>query len=200
MSNEILNSLLKDYEQKKLQAELDSEKRKEELYEKIPRLQEIEEELNHFAISTAKNILFHPSASLEDLTQKVEKLKQEKIDILQKAKLPSDYLNPKYSCSICKDTGYITKNNDKTKICNCLKQKLLDSAFHQSNMANLDRENFSTFREDLFSNEIDLAKYHFNISPRQNMKNMKEKCLEFVRNFDNPNTKNLLFTGNTGLR
>ena len=77
MSNEILNSLLKDYEQKKLQAELDSEKRKEELYEKIPRLQEIEEELNHFAISTAKNILFHPSASLEDLTQKVEKLKQE---------------------------------------------------------------------------------------------------------------------------
>ena len=34
MSNEILNSLLKDYEQKKLQAELDSEKRKEELYEK----------------------------------------------------------------------------------------------------------------------------------------------------------------------
>ena len=39
MSNEILNSLLKDYEQKKLQAELDSEKRKEELYQKIPRLQ-----------------------------------------------------------------------------------------------------------------------------------------------------------------
>ena len=94
-----LNCVLKDYEQKKLQAELDSEKRKEELYQKIPRLQEIEEELNHFAISTAKNILFHPSASLEDLTQKVEKLKQEKIDILQKAKLPSDYLNPKYSCS-----------------------------------------------------------------------------------------------------
>ena len=28
---------------------------------------------------------------------------------------------------------------------------------------------------------------------------IKQKCLEFVENFDNPNTHNLLFTGNTGL-
>ena len=32
MSNEILNSLLREYEQKKLKAELDLEKRKEQLY------------------------------------------------------------------------------------------------------------------------------------------------------------------------
>ena len=32
MSNDILNSLLKEYEQKKLKAELDLQKRKENLY------------------------------------------------------------------------------------------------------------------------------------------------------------------------
>ena len=32
MSNEILNSLLREYEQKKVKAELDLEKRKEQLY------------------------------------------------------------------------------------------------------------------------------------------------------------------------
>ena len=31
-------------------------------------------------------------------------------------------------------------------------------------------------------------------------KYIKEKCIEFVEDFDNPNSKNLLFTGNTGLR
>ena len=85
-------------------------------------------------------------------------------------------------------------------MCNCLKQKLLDTSFHKSNMTNLDKENFDTFNERLFSDEIDVAKYRFNISPRENMKNIKQKCLEFVEDFDNPDAKNLLFVGNTGLR
>lgn len=200
MSNEVLNSLLKEYEQKKLKAELDLEKRKEELYKKIPKLQEIENELNNFAILTAKNILLHNPHSLSELQQKSENLKYEKSCILQNAKLPSNYLKPNYECSICEDTGYISNNNYKTQMCNCLKQKLLDESFHKSNMTNLDKENFNTFNENLFSDEIDTTKYRFNISPRENIKNIKQKCLDFVKNFDNPNFNNLLFTGNTGLR
>ena len=67
-------------------------------------------------------------------------------------------------------------------------------------MYSLDKENFSTFNPNMFSDEVDLAKYHFNISPRTNILNVKKKCEEFVENFDNANQKNLLFTGNTGLR
>jgi len=200
MANEVLNSLLKEYEQKKLKAELDLEKRKEELYQKIPKLQQIEDELNRFAISTAKNILFHHTSSLEELHQKSEKLKYEKACILQDANLPNNYLTPNYECPICKDTGYISNNSYQTQMCTCLKQKLLDISFYQSNMTNLVSENFNTFNEKLFSDEIDVAKYHFNISPRENIKNIRQKCIEFVENFDNPDSKNLLFTGNTGLR
>lgn len=200
MSNEVLNSLLKEYEQKKLKAELDLEKRKEELYQKIPKLQQIEDELNNFAILTSKNILLHNVSSLTELKQKAEKLKYEKACILQNASLPSDYLKPTYECSICQDTGYIVSDNYKTQMCNCLKQRLLDTSFHKSNMTNLNKENFDAFNENLFSDEIDVAKYHFNISPRDNIKNIKQKCLDFVQNFDNPDYKNLLFTGNTGLR
>lgn len=200
MSNEILNSLLKEYEQKKLKAELDLEKRKEELYQKIPRLQQIEDELNSFAISTAKNILLHNTSDLTELNQKAKKLKYEKACILQEVNLPNHYLKPNYECSICNDTGYVSNNHYQTQMCSCLKQKLLDASFHKSNMTNLDKENFDTFNEKFFSDEIDVAKYRFNISPRQNIKNIKQKCIEFVHDFDNPNGKNLLFTGNTGLR
>lgn len=200
MSNEVLNSLLKEYEQKKLKAELDLEKRKKELYQKIPRLQQIQNEINNFAIITAKNILLNNNSTLEALNQKSEELKQEKNLIFKEYKLPSNYLTPNYECSLCKDTGYIAKDNYKTQMCSCLKQKLLDVSFHKSNMTNLDKENFETFNYNIFSDEIDLAKYRFNISPRQNIKNIKQKCLEFVENFDNQNVKNLLFTGNTGLR
>lgn len=200
MANEVLNSLLKEYEQKKQMAELDLEKRKEELYQKIPKLQQIEDELNHFAILTTKNILLHNASSLKELHQKIENLKYEKNCILQNANLPPNYLKPYYECSICNDTGYLLKSNYKTQMCNCLKQKLLNVSFHKSNIANLDKENFNTFHENLFSDEIDVAKYRFNISPKQNINNIKQKCIEFIKNFDNPETKNLLFTGNTGLR
>lgn len=202
MADEILNSLLKEYSQKKLQAELDLEKRKEELYNSIPRLRQIEDDLNNFAISTAKNILKNGSSPEEEqeLKNKVELLKAEKARILAELNLPDNYLQPFYTCPICKDTGYVSDGGYNMVMCSCLKQKLLDYSFNKSNMSNLNKENFSTFNPNMFSDEVDIAKFHFNISPKTNILNIKNKCVQFVENFEDPAQKNLLFTGNTGLR
>ena len=94
---------------------------------------------------------------------------------------------------------FTSLNVVKTELCNCLKQKLLNISYNKSNMSNLDKENFNTFNENLFSDEVDISKYKLNISPRRNIINIKEKCIEFVENFSNLEQKNLLFTGNTGL-
>ncbi len=202
MSNEVLNSLLKEYEQKKLNAELDLDRRKTTLYKLIPHLEEIDNELNSFAINTAKNILNNSSDSsaIDILKQKISDLKRERESILLQNNYSLDYLKPFYDCKICNDTGFILDNNYKTTMCNCLKQKLLDISFNKSNMFNLKKENFNTFNELIFSNEVDLAKYRFNISPRKNISNIKNKCIEFIDNFDSPDYKNLLFVGSTGLR
>lgn len=202
MSNEVLNSLLKEYEQKKLNAELDLDRRKQNLYKLIPRLEEIDDELNKFAINTAKNILNNSSDSytVENLKQRISDLKKEKELILLQNNYNLDYLKPFYECKNCKDTGFILDNNYKTIMCNCLKQKLLDISFNKSNMSNFKKENFNNFNELIFSDEVDLSKYRFNISPRKNITNIKNKCIEFVNNFENPDYKNLLFVGSTGLR
>lgn len=205
MSNEILNTLLKEYEQKRLKAEYDLEKRKQNLYRLIPRLSEIDDELNNAAIITAKNILntsdsIKNSDSIAQLKNKIAQLKEEKQNILKKNNLDENYLKPLYECSICNDTGYVTDLNYKTVMCSCLKQKLLDISFNKSNMYNLKKENFANFDERLYSDEPDLSKYKLNISPRRNILNIKNKCLEFIENFDDPSYHNLLFTGSTGLR
>ena len=199
MSNEILSDLLLEYDQKKRKAELDLEKRKQELYEKVPRLQEIEDSLNTFAITTTKNILNGNTTSFNELTSKVENLKKEKEKILQNNDIPKEFLEPYYECKICKDTGYIQTQNSASAMCPCLKQKLLDISYNKSNISNLSKENFETFNINIFSDSINSEKYRLNISPRNNIINIKSKCIEFVNNFDNPDTKNLLFTGNTGL-
>lgn len=202
MANEALNSLLKEYEQKKLNAELYLEERKKNLYKLIPRLEQIDAELSTLGISTAKSILNNTSDSnsVNNLKLKIANLKKEKEAILLQNGYNLDYLKPFYECKICNDTGFILDNNYKTTMCNCLKQKLLNISFNKSNISNVDKENFSNFNELLFSDEVDLAKYRFNISPRRNILNIKNKSIEFVKNFDNPDYKNLLFVGSTGLR
>ena len=81
-------------------------------------------------------------------------------------------------------------------MCSCLKQRLLNNLYNKSNLTNIDKENFANFDENLFSNIKDSEHGY---SPRQNVINIKKASLEFINNFNNPDTKNLLFTGNTGL-
>lgn len=199
MASEILSKLLLEYDQKKRKAELDADKRKEELYTKIPRLQEIENELNNYAINTAKNILYGTSYGITELNAKIANLKSEKEKILKENNISTNYLEPHYECTICKDTGYIQTGTSASSLCSCLKQKLLDISYNKSNISNLSKENFDTFNANIFSDKVDPEKYRLNISPQQNIISIKSKCIEFVSNFDDPNTHNLLFTGNTGL-
>lgn len=197
MDNDILHSLLKEYDRKRIKSELDLEKRKKTLYKLIPELESIEKEINSCAINNAKNILTNSSS--DNLNNKMLQLKNQKEQLLQKNHISLDYLKPNYECKNCNDTGYFLDKNYRSQMCNCLKQRILDISYNKSNISNLKKENFMTFNENIFSDEVDFAKYKVNISPRKNMLNIKRKCLEFVNNFDDPNYKNLLFTGNTGL-
>ena len=200
MTSDILNSLLKEYDKKRTSAELDLIRRKDLLYELIPEFQDIDNELNKCAFSTAKNLLNdNNSEYVLELKQKIKELKLRKEHLLIENGYNIFYLTPFYECQKCKDTGYIKLSNNKTEMCSCLKQKLLDISFNKSNISNLSKENFNTFNENIFSDEVDIAKYKQNISPKRNIINIKNKCIEFVNNFDNKDYKNLLFTGNTGL-
>ena len=163
MASEILSKLLLEYDQKKRKAELDSDKCKDELYAKIPRLQELENELNNFSINTAKNILNGSSYGINDLNEKVNQLKNEKEKILKENNISINYLEPNYECSICKDTGYIHNGTSASSLCSCLKQKLLDISYNKSNISNLSKENFDTFNANNFSDTIEPEKYRINI-------------------------------------
>ena len=90
MANEILNSLLKEYEQKKMREEIAADNRKEELYTKIPRLKKLDNEINSYAISVTKNILNSKSYSLSSLSDKINSLKREKELILKENHIEFD--------------------------------------------------------------------------------------------------------------
>ena len=199
MNNSILNDLLKQYEQKRITNMRNLENRKKELYLSNPKLQEIDETLSNLSINTAKSILQNNSKEyLDTLKVKIEQLKKEKKQILESLGLSMEYLQPYYNCKTCQDTGYVFENR-KTSMCNCLKQKIYNIEYNQKNENIIKNQIFDNFNINLFSDEINEKKYNSNISPRENILDIKEAAINFINNFDDENTKNLIFSGGTGL-
>ena len=198
MDNSTLHSLLQEYEQKRIRANLLLENRKKELYLKYPKFADIDREINLLSIKKINFILSTNSTEIADIDAKINNLKEQKNKLFNEYNISVDFLKPIYECNICADTGYIN-NNNKTLMCSCLKQKLFNLQYNKCNIGNLESENFSTFSLDYYSDEVNPEKYGIPISPRENVKRIKDLSINFINNFDNPKQKNLLFTGDTGL-
>ena len=202
MSNSLLKQILREYDKKRNKAILEANKRKQELLNANPELKEIDKELSLISIQTSKAILMADEKEreklLNDLKKKTNSLIKEKNTFMKELSKTNTYLEPHFECSLCEDTGYVTKAG-KTTHCTCLKQKIFDVAYNKSNMGNLEKENFANFNLRLFSDKPNKELYKSDISPRENIELIREKSLAFIENFDNPNEKNLIFTGSTGL-
>lgn len=202
MDNSVLKTILREYETKRNHAIQQAEERKRELLLANPKLSEIEAKIAGISIQTAKTILQSQTSEqkklLSDLKKQSNQLIKEKNKFIKDLSKDSNFLKPHFECKSCKDTGYIEKDGSSV-MCHCLKQKIFNTFYNKSNIGNLEKENFSKFNMSIFSNEKSPELYKSKISPKENMEIIKEKTQSFIQNFDNPDEKNLLFTGNTGL-
>jgi len=196
MLKEHVNEILKDYERKRMTNSRKKELRIKEVYEKIPRIREIDSEINRTGISMSRALLNgvgNPEEILENLKIKLEKLKQEKAILLTENNIPMSYLDDEYDCTRCHDRGYMSNGTR----CVCFKQQLINYAFSMSNLSNvLEKENFHTFNINIFS---DKPYEDESVTPRENMMAILNVSEGFVINFDQENDENLLFYGSTGL-
>lgn len=175
--------------------------RKAEVYSKIPKIEDIDTAIKQAGIKCTKQILQSSTETdslVDELREKIESLKSEKALLLNKFSYPSNYLEPRYNCSLCKDTGYID-NFGKTEKCTCYKQKYINNLYNQSNLKIALYENFSMFNSNFYPDFIDEKKFGIKTSPRDNILRIKEKAISFIENVDSPDNKNLFFSGHTGI-
>ena len=203
MDNLVLKLILSEYEIKRNRAIQEAEERKHQLMAVNPRLSEIDSELASLSIQTSRTLLQTDNQSdqkklLGELKKKSTELIKEKNKFIKELTKDSNFLKPHFECKHCQDTGYVNKSGTTT-MCNCLKQKIFNTYYNKSNIGNLQKENFSRFNLNIFSDEKNLEIYKSKISPRENIEIIKQKTVNFIENFDDPDEKNLLFTGNTGL-
>lgn len=199
LNPDILKNIEREYEQKRTLAEKTTEYLKNETYEKNPRLAEIDRLIKKLGIDASKATLIANSLEkeniLKELSKKIDSLKKEKENILESCGIS---LTPNYECEKCKDTGYITIEY-KTEMCTCMKQKLIDESYNKSNLYRLKNDTFANFNISLYESTPNIEKYGTNISPRENIDKIKNLSLAFIKNFESPEQKNLLFTGTPGV-
>ncbi len=202
MDNYIFKQIKREYDIKRQKKIKEATKKKEEIYTNIPKLSQIEEEINLLAIKSAKMMLNADELTKQIEQEKIEnslkKLEEQKEKELKKNGIKNIDFEPDFDCKTCKDTGIIIEKG-KTKYCACFTQEIINNTYKQSNMLKLDEENFETFDICYYSKKADKEKYGIERSPIENIECIKKVSKDFCDNISNREQKNLLFTGNTGL-
>ena len=198
MDNVILKQLLTEYDSKRMHAISDLEDRKQRLRDTSSEYINLEKNMQQISIASIKSML---SLSQDEKNEKLKKLEietsqisEEKQKLLKKLNLPTDYLSPHFECNLCNDTGYVGNN-----LCSCIKQKIYNIEYNKSNIGNLKFENYDNFNFEIYSDVANPALYNSKFSPRENIKKIYDIKKNFIRNFDSPEEKNLMFLGPTGL-
>ena len=195
LTQDIYKEILKEYEEMSNNAKHILENKKKLLYEKCPRIKEIDEELNLTCIKISRALINaskdDKKAYIEEIKKISEKLKKEKEELMIENGISNSYFEDVYNCKKCKDTGFI--DNEK---CECFNQKLINKAYNMSNLGKiLNVDNFKAFNYNYYSNKIDEEN---KISPYDNIVMIMRKVSIFIEEFDEK-FKNLMFYGNTGL-
>jgi len=194
MTNSDFNKILRQYDQRQAHNRQDLITRQNMAFESIPKLKEIHNKIGSIGLQSIQATLRNPSKKdfyEAKLKESIHALKQERAQLLATHQYPQDYLEPRFTCSTCHDTGYI--QNER---CHCLKQAIIDYSYEQSNVKNiLTSENFSKFSFDYYSNDVDKS---MGVSPLMNMQSVHQHCLDFVEQF-NSHFNNLILYGQSGL-
>ena len=110
----------KYYDMIRKRAEDEAAGKKKEIYTQIPKIKKIDEELRQCVMEVSK-LLVSGSSDKERLTaayqKKAGELSGQRAGLLLENGYGADYLDTKYRCPVCKDTGI----NDNDERCECFK-------------------------------------------------------------------------------
>ncbi len=203
-SREMHEKARAEIQKRRNDAEYTAKQHKNELTANYPEFQFIESELAKTGFETI-NALSLPkekvNAELNRIRQKNTQLREERKKLLKALKLPEDYLDIKYTCKKCNDTGVIENYDDErhvsygTRLCDCHNELLKKYASEKmSAMTPLELSSFEDFDLSYYSK----SKNGENFSPYETMKMVFNGCINYAQNFDT-DSNSLYFYGRTGL-
>ena len=192
LNNSQYNAIMRIYNQRQFQDKYEQDQRREEVYQKVPQIKQIEDEISSQAVRCARRLLDGDTNAKEELKQHIEDLREQKEVLLSAFGFPADYMEMHYACPECQDTGYIDG-----KKCRCFKKEEIRLLYSQSNIEEvLLRENFDSFSYEYYDDRVVIPEIQMTVADY--MRQVHTWCKEYVENFEKKGG-NLIFTGSTGV-
>ena len=192
LNNSQYNAIMRIYNQRQFQDKYEQDQRREDVYQKVPQIRQIEDEISSQAVRCARKLLDGDTNAKEELKQHIEDLREQKEVLLSAFGFPADYMEMHYACPECQDTGYV----DGRK-CRCFKKEEIRLLYSQSNIEEvLLRENFDSFSYEYYDDRVVIPEIQMTVADY--MRQVHTWCKEYVENFEKKGG-NLIFTGSTGV-
>lgn len=192
LNNSQYQEIMRIYNERQYQDKHDQDLRRQEVYEKIPQVKEIEDEIAAESARCARRLLDGDPFARQQRKVAVEGLRRRKEELMRSHGYPPDYMEMRYHCPECQDTGYV----DGRK-CRCFLKEQTRLLYAQSNIEDvLKRENFTTFSYDVYDSGRIIPE--INMTAAAYMKRVYGWCWDYVENFAD-RRGSLLFTGGTGV-
>ena len=192
LNNFQYDALMRAYNEKQLDHKRQQDEHIKEAYSLIPRLQEIHDEIGALSLKKAKALLLPSPQDDFDLSAAIADLSEERTALLQIHGFPPDYLELKYDCPICKDTGYV-----ENRKCSCFKKAAVDLLYTQSNIRDiLEKENFQNYSFDYYSS--DMTNPATGLNALETARDAVKKSWDFIDHFEE-HPAGLFFYGDTGV-
>lgn len=193
MSDNLLRDILREYDEYRLNEEQALKERESEVMRSIPEFARFRNAFVSTLAEKARLLIQNPNES-EPPEHNMDTYRQREVELLKQHGYPTDYLIPRFRCTLCKDTGFTGELVRER--CNCLVQQLIERTYRLSDITGLEKENFDTFDADVFP---DVPLREGSMTQREYMRQLKTVLAEYQSVYpDNPK-RNLLFTGKTGL-
>ena len=193
LSNGQVQEIQRILSERQLEAHRRYLEKREEIFRKLPELEELEEKVRTFSLSVAGEMQQGNREGLLRLKEEIGKLHQEKEALLKTAGYRiEDLEEEEHFCPLCQDTGYVDG-----KKCQCFLKLQGELLYRQSRMgAVLERENFSKFQLERFDNIEKLGQCG-NKTLREYIKEIRDYLTNYCEEYPK-NNRSILFTGSTG--
>lgn len=193
---EIIEKLNKIYKERQQKAEMQKEQKVHELIQKYPEFANLNDKIIAAGLRLSSAALKQNQDEFEKYTKALDMLISKRNDLLIKLGVGSDYLEPDYQCKNCKDTGFVIKD-EGVEVCKCRTLAYIELLYEQSRLKDvLKQHNFKNFKPEYYSKEINPIEKK---SPYENIMDILKGVKKFLKNFENPTQRSLLFYGSTGL-
>lgn len=123
------NTLNKYYEYLRAQAEKRAEGRRQEVYNKLPEIRQIDINLQSLSSKISRGLLGGSSVQdMDSIRKEIRDLEKERAILLTENNYALDYTDIKYLCTKCSDTG-IDENGQR---CTCVKERMGEAELWQN--------------------------------------------------------------------